>query len=122
MATNLPPKVIEDSAAATRLFFDVYGKPINEFSANDVSATIAFFESKGFDKDAAITVSSVILQQAKADNVPVFSLIETIKGFSTVELNALITEILNNNRPKTSTLGFRSQVVDKTEISRNIAA
>lgn len=122
MPTNLPPKVIEDSAASTRLFFDVYGRPVNEYSANDVSATIAFFESKGFDKDAAITVSSVILQQAKADSVPVYSLIENIKGFNAAELNALIAEILNNNRPRTSTLGFRSEIVDKTEISRNIAA
>lgn len=122
MPTNLPPKLIEDSAAATRLFFDLYGKPTKEFAANDVSVTIAFFESKGFDREAAITVSSTILDQAKADNIPVYSILEKIKGFTNLELNALITEILNNNRPRTSTLGFRVEPVDKTEISRNISA
>ena len=33
-----------------------------------------------------------------------------------------ITEILNNNRPRTSTLGYRATSVEKTEITRNIAA
>ena len=122
MATNLPAKVINDSAASTKLFFDVYGKPANEYASNDVSAAIAFFESKGFDRDAAITVSSVILEQAKADQLPVYSILESIKGFNSLELNALVTEILNNNRPRTSSLGFRAESVDKSEITRNIAA
>jgi hypothetical protein len=122
MPTNLPNKTVEDSAAATRLFFDVYGKATTEFAANEVSAAIAFFETKGFDKEAAVTVSSVILNQAKADGVPVFTLLDSIKGFTTLQLNSLITEILNNNRPRTSTLGFRLESIDKTEISRNIAA
>jgi hypothetical protein len=122
MATNLPSKVINDSAASTKLFFDVYGKPANEYASNDVSAAIAFFESKGFDRDAAITVASVILEQAKADQLPVYSILESIKGFNSLELNALVTEILNNNRPRTSTLGFRAESVDKSEITRNIAA
>lgn len=122
MPTNLPNKTIEDSAAATRLFFDVYGKPTTEFAANEVGAAIGFFESKGFDRDAAITVSSVILNQAKADGVPVFTLIDSIKGFTSLQLSSLVAEILNNNRPRTSTLGFRAESVDKTEITRNIAA
>lgn len=122
MATNLPEKNIPDSAASTKLFFDAYGRPSNEYAANDVSATVAFFESKGFDRDAAITVSSVILEQAKADRIPVYSILESVKGFDALELNALVTEILNNNRSRTSTLGFRAESVDKSEIIRNIAA
>lgn len=122
MSTNLPSKQIEDSAASTRLFFDVYGRPANEFSANDVSATVGFFESKGFNRESALSVSSAILIQAKADGIPVYSILEKIKGFDKVELNALITEILNNDRPKTSTLGFRAEPVIKTEITRNISA
>lgn len=122
MPTNLPPTVVSDSAASTKLFFDVYGRPSNEYSASDVSAAIAVFESKGFDKDAAITVSSVILEQAKIDQVPVYSILESIKGFDALELNALVAEILNNNRPRTSTLGFRAESVDKSEIIRNISA
>lgn len=122
MATNLSEKTIPDSAASTKLFFDAYGRPANEYATNDVSAAIAFFESKGFDRDAAITVSSVILEQAKVDQVPVYSILESIKGFDSLELNALVTEILNNNRPRTSTLGFRAEAVDKSEIIRNISA
>lgn len=122
MPTNLPNKSIEDSGASTRLFFDTYGIAVQEYSANEVSAAIGFFESKGFDRDASISISSVILQQSKADGVPVFSLLESIKGFNVLQLNSLIAEILNNNRPRTSTLGFRAESVDKSEISRNISA
>ena len=35
--TNLPPSVKEDSAAATKLFFDTYGQEPLEFAANDVT-------------------------------------------------------------------------------------
>lgn len=122
MATNLPPSNVEDSASSTKLFFDVYGRPALEYAANDVNGTIAFFESRGFDRDAAIVVSSTILRQAKIDQVPVYSLLENIKSFTDVQLTALITEILNNNRPRTSTLGYRSEFVSKLEITRNIAA
>ena len=53
MPTNLPGKIIEDSAAGTILYFDKYGEIPQEFSANDVAVTVGFFQSAGFDDDAA---------------------------------------------------------------------
>lgn len=120
--TNLPPVTINDSAAATKLFFDTYGKLPLEFSANEVDASIGFFEGKGFDKSASIVIAAAILKQAKLDEIPVFKILDTLKGFTTVELSSLVTEILNNNRPATSTLGFRLQSVSKESQTRNIAA
>lgn len=120
--TNLPPSTIEDSAAATKLFFDTYGNLPLEFSANEVDAAIGFFESKGFGKSSAIVIAAAILKQAKLDELPIFKIIDTLKGFDTVELSALVTEILNNNRPPTSILGFRLQSVSKESQTRNIAA
>lgn len=122
MAINLPPSEIQDSAAATKLFFDVYGKQPLEFSSNDVEAAIGFFESRGFDKSASIVISATILKQAKLDNTPVFSLLDTLKALSGIQLSALIGEILNNNRPPTSTLGFRVSEVSKSDLRRNISA
>ena len=120
--TNLPPVPIEDSAASTRLFFDVYGREPLQFNVNDAEAAIGFFTSRGFDSDAAIITASTLLTQAKLDEVPIFKLLDTLGGFSSVELNFLIAEILNNNRGATSTLGFRSQTGVKANQIRNISA
>jgi hypothetical protein len=121
MSTALPLLEVQDSAQSTKLFFDQYGiKPL-EFSANDVSGAIGFFESKGFNNDAAISTASAILKQAKLDGIPVFQLLDTLKGFNNLQLSALVSEILNNNRTSTSTLGYRYDTVPKTEIVRNIA-
>ena len=119
--TNLPARNIEDSAAGTRLFFDSYGQDPLEFNANDVSATIGFFESKGFDSDAALVVSTVLLKQAKIDDTPIFQLLDTLKGFNNLQLSQLVGEVLNNNRTSTSTLGFRTENVSATQ-TRNISA
>lgn len=122
MATNLPSTVIQDSAAASKLFFDVYGQQPLEFPANDVQATIAFFQSKGFDTDAATVVSATLLKQAKLDNTPIFKILDTLKVLNGLQLSALVGEILNNNRPATSTLGFRVIDVSRNDLIRNIAA
>jgi hypothetical protein len=119
--TNLPANNIEDSAAGTRLFFDSYGQDPLEFNANDVTATIGFFESKGFDSDAALVVSTVLLKQAKIDDTPIFQLLDTLKGFNNLQLSQLVGEVLNNNRTSTSTLGFRTENVSATQ-TRNISA
>jgi hypothetical protein len=119
--TNLPARNIEDSAAGTRLFFDSYGQDPLEFNANDVSATIGFFESKGFDSDAALVVSTVLLKQAKIDDTPIFQLLDTLKGFTSLQLSQLVGEVLNNNRTSTSTLGFRTENVSVSQ-TRNISA
>jgi hypothetical protein len=119
--TNLPSKKIEDSAASTRLYFDTYGETPLEYNATEVDACISFFQKRGFDTDASIVVSSVLLRQAKIDSTPIFVLLDTMSGFNGVQLSALVSEVMNNNRVPTSTLGYRSEIT-KTDITRNIAA
>jgi len=100
-------------------FNNYFSKPLT-FPTNQVNAVIAFFEKRGFDNEAAIAVGTVLLQQAKLDNVNVFKLLDTLKGLKDVELSVVVTEVLNYNRPKTSTLGFkRENTADKLE-KRNI--
>ena len=123
MRTNLPP--IEsgtDSAAKTKLFFDEYGQEPLEFSANDVEAAIGFFMANGFDRDAAEITASVVLRQAKFENMPVFQLIDQLKVMDGVKLSALVGEILNNNRPSSSALGYKADNSDDQFKTRNIAA
>lgn len=107
MITNLPPSTISDSADNTKLFFDTYGQKPLEFNAAEVDAAIAFFTSFGFDNDAALTISSVLLKQAKLEGLSVFNILDTIKKFDSLQISALVSEILNNNRSPTSTLGYK---------------
>jgi hypothetical protein len=120
MATNLPPNTNVDSANATRLFFDSYGQQPLEFNATDVDAAVGFFESKGFDRDAATITAVTLLKQAKIENQPIFQILDTLKGFSSLQISALVAEILNNNRPSTSTLGLRVANSNKISQTRNI--
>jgi hypothetical protein len=120
MPTNLPSPNKQDSAEATKLYFNRYGRSPVEFLANEVTATVAFFESKGFAQDAALNSAAVMLNQAKADGVPVFEILDTLKSFDQIELSGLVSEILNNDRPSTSSLGYRDPNVSVSSESRNI--
>lgn len=120
MATNLPSTISTDSATATKLFFDAYGEQPLEFNSTDVDATVGFFESKGFDRDAATITAVTLLKQAKIESQPIFQILDTLKGFSSLQISALVAEILNNNRPSTSTLGLRVVNSNKISQTRNI--
>jgi hypothetical protein len=87
-----------------------------------IDAVITFFEKRDFDKSAAITVGTTLLQQAKIDNVNIFKLLDTLKGLNEVQLSAVVTEILNYNRAKTSTLGYRRTESSEKVEKRNIVA
>lgn len=119
--TNLPSLQIEDSGSGTKLFFNNYGEEPLEFNANDVNSTVSFFENKGFEKDAALVVSTVLLKQAKLDGIPIYQILQGLSQFDGLGLSQVVGEILNNNRTPTSTLGFRTPDVKVTQ-SRNIAA
>ena len=121
MATNLPAQPIEDSAAATKLYFENYGEAALEFPSNDVTAAVNFFQQAGFDLDAASTSAAVILRQAKIDSTPIFQILDTLKTLPGVSLGQIVAEILNNNRVPTSLLGFRTSDEKPNQI-RNIAA
>jgi hypothetical protein len=103
-------------------FFDTYFSKELSFPSNQVDAVVSFFTKRGFDKVSAISVSTTLLQQAKIDDVKIFQLLDTLSGLNEIQLSSIVTEVLNYNRPKTSTLGFkRTESADKIE-KRNIVA
>jgi hypothetical protein len=122
MATNLPSPNVVDSAQFTKQFFDSYGNEPLEFPASDVEAAISFFQTRGFDRDAAEITAAVMLKQAKLDNMPVFELLDTLKKLDGLQISALIAEILNNNRPSSSVLGYRRPLNQQDIKVRNVAA
>lgn len=114
--TNLPNNsVIEDSATPTKKFFNTYYQQGIALSANDVDATVGFFSSRGFEKSAADTIAATLLSQAKIEGVSVQQLLDTLKGLNKLQLSKIVTEILNYNRLKISTLGYK---VDNSNINQ----
>jgi Glu-tRNA(Gln) amidotransferase subunit E-like FAD-binding protein len=113
-------KNVQDSGKEVRQLFDrYYTKQIN-ITSNEVDSVIGFFTKRKFTKDAAIAVSTVIIQQAKAENKNVFQLIDTLTGLSEIQLSKLVSAILNNNRSKISALGYKNSYNIETTENRNV--
>jgi len=109
-----------DSASKTKSFFDNYSKTPVNFASNDVDAVVSFFESKGFETQAARSTGIVILGQAKAEGKPVFQLLEDLKNFDKIQLTDLVAAVLNSNRNKISKLGYKQINTTQTFNERNI--
>jgi hypothetical protein len=120
IASNLPLETDKDSGEKVKSFFDKYFIQQMSFPSEEIDAVVGFFEKRGFDITASNSTAIVLMQQARLDGVNVFELLDTLKGLSEVQLSAVVAEVLNYNRQKTSTLGFRQE--DNSELleKRNI--
>jgi hypothetical protein len=108
LTSNLPPNTApQDSASDAKKFFNTYYEKNLSVSSNAIDATIGFFENRGFEITAAQSVAGVLLSQAKIENINVFQLLDTLKGLNEIQLSRVVTEILNYNRERISTLGYR---------------
>lgn len=118
--SNLPIDKVKQSDQNVRAFFDNYFNAPITFPAAQIDAVVGFFKKRGFDDTASNSTAMVLMQQANIDDVNVFELLDTLKGLTEVQLSAVVTEVLNYNRQKNSTLGFRR--VDKSDYleKRNI--
>ena len=116
--SNLPTTNTRDQN--TRKFFENSNKPSLTFPTNDVDAMVGYFQSRGFAKQSAISTATVLLTQAKIDDVNVFELIDTLKGIDDVQLSGIVTEILNANRSKISSLGYKDTAITNQTEKRNI--
>ena len=119
--SSLPIQNISKSSSKdVQVFFDAYFTQSINFNDNELTSVQSFFESRGFDTTSAITVSVPILKQAKADNVKVFELLDSLRNLGTFELSEIVAEILNYNRKRTSVLGFKKINNRQSFESRNI--
>lgn len=100
--------------------YDAYlNKPL-ELEAGMFNAMKGFFNSRGFDLAASESISVIIIKQAKLDGYNPLKILDTLKGLNNSEISALVSEILNYNRVKTSFLGYARQTNTIEEIKRNI--
>jgi hypothetical protein len=119
---NLPQPTTTDSTKKTLKIFDAYtNKPV-QVDAAVYDAMSGFFGGRGFGEDAAHSMAYVIIKQAIIDKYNPLQLLDTLQGLQNVELSALITQILNYNRFKTSSLGTASPFTPRDEVARNILA
>ena len=110
----------QDSNATTRLVFDKYFEKEISYNSAEVNAVIGFFTKRGFEELAAISISSVLLEQAKKDKVNVYELLDTLTGLDKVKLSALVSALLNSNRSALSKIGYRSPANINNLEARNI--
>jgi hypothetical protein len=118
---NLPFETVLNSNSTVQSFDSYYNKPI-ELSAGVFNAVTAFFTKRGFDPQAAQAIAVIIIQQAKKDNYNPMTILDTISGYDSAQISALVTEILNYNRYKSSFLGYALAFVINPEVDRNISA
>ena len=109
-----------DSSAEVKEFFDKYFTDPISYSATQVDSVVGFFLKRGFEESSATGVATVLLQQAKIDNVKVFELLDSLKGLDKVQLSYIVTEVLNNSRSLTSSLGYKVESPTNLSEKRNI--
>ena len=97
-----------DKEITTEFFNNFYNIEIS-YNPGEVDAVIGYFLKRGFGEVSAINTASILLQQAKIDELNVQQLLDTLKGVSDVQLSLIVAQILNFNREKTSVLGFRDE-------------
>lgn len=90
------------------------------FPSNQIDAVIGYFLKRGYNDQAAKSISIYLLNQARIDNVNVFQLIDKLKQLSNEQLNIMMVEVTNTYRNKTSVLGYKVDKTENTTESRNI--
>ena len=118
--TNLPTQ--SSSSDANVQAYDTYYSTPLEVSASTLDAMKAFFTTRGFESIAAESVALVIIKQSKKDNLNPLEILDTLKGLDNVEISALVSEIINYNRFRTSFLGYALAFVETEEVARNVLA
>lgn len=103
-----------------KTFFNNYFTNTVSFPAAEIDATIAFFVKRGFDNSSASSTAIILLNQARTDNVSVFSLLDKLKSLTDVQLSQVVAQVLNAYRENTSLLGYRTAVTTDTFEARNI--
>jgi len=111
---------VNDSSTEVKEFFDKYYSKKISVTSNQVDSIVGFFKKRGFDQSSAIAVSTVLLQQAKVDNVSIFKLLDTLQGLDEVSISKLVATILNSNRSNISSIGYRVENTAETSEKRNI--
>jgi len=99
--------------------YGFYSQPI-EFNSTVLAAMKSYFVNREFGEVAAESIAITIMTQSKQDGYNPMQILDTLKGLDSVQLSALVSEILNYNRFKTSSLGYAQTFKPNVEVQRNV--
>ena len=117
---NIPKETTSNSSNLTVQNLDNYYTTNLPMPAGAFDALKGFFESNGFGVVASETIAHIIFYQAEIDGYNPLQVIENIQTLNSVDLSALVTEILNFNRFKTSVLGLSVNYSTTADVAREI--
>lgn len=115
--SNIPTSVTSNKTVTA--FDNYYSQPI-EIDSSVLAAITGYFTSKGFGEVSSESIAVIIITQSKKDGYNPMRILDTLRGLNDVDLSALVSEILNYNRFKTSSLGVAQTIVPNVEVYRNI--
>jgi hypothetical protein len=117
--SNIP---VSSSQNKTVQAFDSYMTLPVEINSTVLAAMKGFFTSQNFGEVAAESIAVTIIRQAKQDGYNPMQILDTLAELDSVQLSGLVSEILNYNRFKSSSLGYADKFRTHPEIQRNIIA
>lgn len=117
--SNVPSSSGQD---ATVQAFNSYQSAPVELSSTVLAAMKGYFTSRDFGEVAAESIAITIMTQAKQDGYNPMQILDTLRGLNNVELSGLVSEILNYNRFKSSSLGYAQTFSPNVEVQRSIIA
>jgi hypothetical protein len=120
MSNNFPDTTPLDSSTDVKSFFDNFFLHEVSFPAAEIDAVVGFFLKRGFSDISSKSVSIVILNQARNDQVNTFAVLDTLKGLTDVQLSRVVAEVLNSYRENTSILGYKTSSISDSFETRNI--
>jgi hypothetical protein len=118
--SNIP--VNNTSQDLTIQAFDSYFSMPVEINSSVLAAMKGYFTARGFAEVSAESIAITIIRQAKQDDYNPMQILDTLKGLDDVALSGLVSEILNYNRFKSSSLGYAEKFRTHPEVLRNIIA
>jgi glutaredoxin 2 len=119
ITANLP-LTPETSYQEIKQFFDKFYIEDVTFPSNEIDAVVGFFQRRDFDLESARSLTIMLLNQARNENVNVFELLDTLTLVPAIQLSRVVTQILNAYREKTSLLGYRTSVENNAYELRNV--
>jgi len=119
--SNIPsPAVPNDNETVRR--FDNHFNDYIELEPTVFAAMKGYFTNRGFDEAASESITITVMTQAYNDGYNPMQILDTLRGLTSIELSGLVSEILNYNRYKSSSLGFAQKFTPNIEIQRSIIA
>ena len=119
--TNIPYPDKNLSDSTVQSFNSFYANPI-ELHSGTLNAITGYFTSRGFDPAAAQAIAVIIMTQSRKEGYNPMQVIDTLKGYESIEISTFVSTVLNFNRYKTSFLGYSFGFSPVAEVSRNIKA